>query len=64
MGMSQYITIKDLNLVTVTIKIYFSCEHSERECYYRSVALASIQSFVVVHVRAVRYFRTSTGSAF
>ena len=58
--MSQYIP----NLVTVTIKRYFSCEHSERECDYRTVALASIRSFAVVRVRAVRYFGTSTGSAF
>ena len=55
---------KDLILVTVTIKRYFSREHSGRECAYRSVALASIRSFAVVRVCAIRYFRTSTGSAF
>ena len=35
-----------------------------KECDYRSVALVSIRSFAVVRVHVVRYFHTSTGSAF
>ena len=57
-GMSQYIRI-----VTVTIKI-ISHVSTVKECDYRTVALASIQSFAAVCVRAVWYVGTSTGSAF